>query len=236
MSNEMLLILNLIFLYSSVVIFYKYLGAKGLIYWTIFATIAANIEVLIMVEAFGMSQTLGNIMFATTFVVTDILSEIEGKKKANEAVKVGILTSLFFIMVTQFWLRFTPSSDDWAFSSIKTIFSSTPRVIFAGLGVYAIVQKLDIYLYHKWWDLTERIFGNKNSGLWIRNNGSTLISQLANAVLFTFMAFYGTYDMKTLVDICISTYVIFTVTSICDTPFVYLAKWLKENGKVYQEN
>lgn len=231
----MLLVLNLIFLYSSVVMFYKFLGAKGLMYWTVFATIAANIEVLIMVEAFGMSQTLGNIMFATTFVVTDILSELEGKKRANEAVKVGIITSLFFILVTQFWLRYTPSSEDWAFSSIKTIFSSTPRVIFAGLAVYAIVQRLDIFLYHKWWSVTEKIFGNKNGGLWIRNNGSTLVSQFVNAVLFTFLAFYGTYDMKTLTDICISTYVIFLITSICDTPFVYLAKWLKENGKVCQE-
>lgn len=228
MSNELLLVFNLLFLYTSVVLCYKYLGSKGLIYWTIFATITANIEVLIMVEAFGMSQTLGNIMFATTFVVTDILSELEGKESANEAVKVGIITSVIFILVSQFWLLFTPSGDDFAFGSMKTIFGNTPRLMFAGLLVYAIVQKLDIILYHKWWDLTEKYFKDKRKGLWIRNNGSTLISQLLNALLFTLFAFYGVYDNSVLFDIFVSSYVIFVVTSILDTPVVYIARAIRD--------
>lgn len=229
MNNEMLLILNLIFLYIAVLVFYKFLGSKGLIYWTMFATICANIEVLIMVDAFGMSQTLGNIMFATTFVVTDILSELEGKEKANEAVKIGIITSIMFILVSQFWLLFTPNSEDWAFESIKTVFHGTPRLMIAGIVVYAIVQKLDIYLYHKWWNITIKIFKDERKGLWIRNNGSTLISQLLNTFLFTVFAFYGVYDMKTLTNIFISSYIIFICTSLLDTPVVYIARMIKEN-------
>ncbi len=231
MSNEMLLVLNLILLYTTVLLCYKFLGANGLIYWTIFATITANIEVLILVNAFGLSQTLGNVMFATTFVVTDILSEVEGKEKANEAVKMGIISSIAFIIISQFWLLFTPNSQDWAFPSMKIVFSATPRIMFAGLIVYVIVQKLDIYLYHKWWSHTEKKFGNKRSGLWIRNNASTLISQLANSVLFTFIAFAGTFDFKTLVSICLTTYIIYVATSILDTPIVYLARRIKENRK-----
>lgn len=232
MSNELLLVLNLIFIYFSVLVFYRLLGKRGLVYWTVFATIAANIEVLIMVEAFGMHQTLGNVMFASTFLVTDILSEVEGKEEANLAVKTGIMTSIFFILVSQFWLMFSPSSDDFAFESIKTVFSSTPRLMLAGLGVYAVVQKIDIILYHKWWKFTDKYFKDHSRGLWIRNNGSTLISQLINAILFTTLAFYGVWDNKTLATVMLSSYLIFVATSLFDTPFVYLAKKMKERGKI----
>ena len=72
------------------VLAYKFLGKTGLYCWTVIATIAANIEVLIVVDAFGMEMTLGNILFASTFLVTDILSEKEGKKESQKAVIIGI--------------------------------------------------------------------------------------------------------------------------------------------------
>ena len=90
MNNELLLILSLVLIYTCVVLFYRFLGRSGLYCWTVLATIAANIEVLIVVDAFGMEQTLGNILFASTFLVTDILSETEGKRAANKAVLIGI--------------------------------------------------------------------------------------------------------------------------------------------------
>ena len=90
MNNELLLILSILFIYTCVVLFYRFLGKTGLYCWTVLATIAANIEVLIVIDAFGMEQTLGNILFASTFLVTDILSETEGRKYANTAVKIGI--------------------------------------------------------------------------------------------------------------------------------------------------
>lgn len=68
----------------------------------------ANIEVLILVHAFGMEQTLGNILFASTFLVTDILSELAGKKEADKAVNIGILTSVSFMILAQLWLLYQP--------------------------------------------------------------------------------------------------------------------------------
>ena len=81
MPNELLLILSLFFLFGSVLVFYRLFGKLGLYVWTVIATIAANIEVLILVDAFGLEQTLGNVLFATTFLVTDILSENHSKKE-----------------------------------------------------------------------------------------------------------------------------------------------------------
>lgn len=227
MNNEILLVLSLIVLYGAVLAMYRLFGKTGLYCCTVFATITANIEVLLMVEAFGMEQTLGNILFASTFLVTDILSENEGKKEAKTAVNIGIAVSLGFILVSQSWLLYTPAQSDWARESFEAIFSNTPRLMLVSLIVYAICQRFDVWAYHKWWALTEKKCGDKARFLWIRNNGSTILSQILNTLLYTFGAFWGMYDIGTLLSICISSYAIFIVTSLADTPAVYLARKIK---------
>ncbi len=229
MQNEIVLILSLITVYLSVLFFYRILGKTGLYVWTVIATICANIEVLILVDAFGMEQTLGNILFASTFLVTDILSEVAGKKEANMAVKVGILTSLSFIIISQSWFLYLPNANDWASPALYEIFSNTPRLLLVGIGVYAIAQVFDVWFYHFLWKKTEKHFGNSRQGLWIRNNGSTLISQALNTILFNFGAFWGVYDLNTILAISASCYVIFVVTSLIDTPVVYLARRMTPN-------
>ena len=82
--NEILLVASLFVIYGCVLLAYRLFGKSGLYCFTAIATITANIEVLIMVKAFGMEQTLGNILFASTFLVTDIISEIEGKKRPRK--------------------------------------------------------------------------------------------------------------------------------------------------------
>lgn len=231
MSNELLLLISLVGIYSMVLIWFYFFGDKGLYAFTVIATIAANIEVLILVKAFGLEQTLGNILFAATFVITDILSEISGKKKAQTAVNLGIMTSITFIVISQSWLLYTPAPTDFASPSIHTIFSNTPRLMLASLFVYAITQRFDVWAYHKIWEKTTKILKDKKKGLWIRNNGSTLFSQLLNTVLFTFIAFYNVYDMNTLLHIVLSSYIIFIVTSVADTPVIYIARYLAEKKK-----
>ncbi len=232
MTNEILLILNLIVIYGAVLIFYRLFGKAGIFAWTVFATITANIEVLLLVDAFGFEQTLGNIMFASTFVVTDILSENHGKKEANKAVGVGIAVSLMLIIITKFWLSFTPSANDFAYKGFEIVFSNTPRVLFAGFAVYAVAQAFDVWLYHRIWELTNRKSGDRKGFLWLRNNLATLISQLINAVLFNVLAFGGTYETATLLSIIASTYIIYIVAALLDTPVVYLARRLHQKGKI----
>ena len=227
MHNEILLIGSLILLFGGVLLFYYLFGTTGLYCWTVFATIAANIEVLILVEAFGMEQTLGNVMFASTFLVTDILSKVAGKKEANRAVRLGIFTSLFFILVSQLWLRFTPAETDFIMPHIQAVFSNTPRLMLASFLVYAICQQFDVWAYHKWWAFTTKKCGDSQRFLWVRNNGSTLISQFLNTLLFTLGAFWGVHDTPTLISIIASSYVIFVCTSLLDTPFIYLARKIK---------
>lgn len=231
MINEILLILSVPVIFGCLLLSLKLFGKSGLYVMTSIYTIAANIEVMILVNAFGVEQTLGNVLFAATFLITDILSECYGKKEANKAVNIGIFTSAVFIIISQSWLWFSPSVSDFVHPSIKVIFSNTPRMMISSLAVYAICQKLDVFLYHKWWALTEKLSGNKRSYLWVRNNGSTLLSQLINTVLFNVCAFAGVYDTKTLVSIIISGYVIYIITSLLDTPFVYAARKIYEKYK-----
>ncbi|MBD5465072.1 MAG: queuosine precursor transporter [Lachnospiraceae bacterium] len=228
MRNEILLIVSLLITFSAVIILLRLFKEQGLYLWTVIATIAANIEVLIVVNAFGMEMTLGNILFASTFLVTDILSELYGKKAAQTAVWLGIATSVAFIAISQSWLLYIPNENDFAMPSIRAVFSNTPRLMLVGIVVYVIVQLFDVWAYHKWWAFTNRKFGDKKKFLWLRNNGSTLVSQLLNTVLFTWGAFLGTHNTATLISIAVSSYVIFIVTSLLDTPFIYLARYIFE--------
>lgn len=223
-KNEILLLLSILIIYGSELVFLKLFGKQGLYCFTAIATIAANIEVLILVNAFGMEMTLGNVLFASTFLVTDIISEVYGKEDARKAVHIGIATSMIFIVFSQWWLLYTPSENDFAMGAMKTIFSNTPRLMITSMLVYAIVQEFDVWAYHKWWKFTEKKCGDSKKYLWVRNNGSTLLSQFLNDVLFTFGAFYGIHKVSTIWQIVLSSYVIFIVTSLADTPFVYLAR------------
>ena len=210
MPNELLLILSLLLTFSFVLAAFYFFKEQGLFLWTTIATIAANIEVLIIVNAFGMEMTLGNILFASTYL--------------------GIATSVIFICISQSWLLYTPNQNDFVMPSMKTIFSNTPRLMLVGILVYVIVQLFDVWLYHKWWDFTNRKWGDARRFLWLRNNGSTLVSQALNTILFNVGAFWGIYSAKTIVSIALSSYVIFLVTSLADTPFVYLARYLKDKN------
>ncbi|MDE6201099.1 MAG: queuosine precursor transporter [Clostridiales bacterium] len=222
--NELLLIVSVVFIYGVVLLAYQLFGKAGLYAVSAVATVFANIEVLIRINAFGMVQTLGNVLFASTFLVTDILSECEGKRAANKAVYIGLFATLFFLGLSASWLCFVPSSDDTLLPSFRAIFTATPRIVCASLIVYAVSQIFDVWLYHKWWAFTEKKFGDKKRFLWLRNNGSTLVSQLINSLLFTVLAFVGTCDFGTLMSIFGSGYVIFVFTSLLDTPILYLAR------------
>lgn len=234
--NELLLLGSVIVIYGLVLLSYKLFNKTGLYVMTVITTIIANIEVLILVDAFGLNQTLGNVMFASTYLITDILSENEGKKYANKAVWIGVFTSLVMLIFTQYMRLYIPAENDWATTYINEIFATTPRLILGSLSGYVVSQLFDVWLYHRWWKFTENKTGNKRKFLWLRNNGSTLISQLINTIIFTTISFGGWYDFNTLITIMISSYVIYVFTSLLDTPAVYIARKMKDKEVIKTNN
>ncbi len=232
MRNELLLILSVILIYGSVLLAYRLFSKAGLFAMTAIVTILANIEVLMLVEGFGMEQTLGNVMFASTYLVTDILSENEGKKCASKAVWIGVFSSLAMLVFTQLWLLYQKSPGDWAGEHITAIFSTTPRMLLASFAGYITSQRFDVWLYHKLWSITEKKSGDKVKFLWLRNNLATLISQIINTVVFTLIAFWGVYETGVLISVMLSSYVIYIFTSLLDTPAVYVARRWKRDNKI----
>lgn len=233
--NEFLLAISLFVSFGSVILFFRVFGKSGLFAWIGICAVFANIEVVILVRAFGMEQTLGNTLFASSFLATDILSEIYGKKNANKGVLVGIITTCLFIILSFMWQHYIPAKSDWAMPFVKQLFANTPRVLLASLSAYGISEAFDVWLYHKWWDLTEKKSGSKSKFLWFRNNFSTLISQLVNIVIFNFGAFLGVYKISELISITVACYVIYIITSLLDTPFIYFARKIAATKNLQKE-
>lgn len=228
MKNELLLLGSVIIIYGAVLLAYKLFGKTGMYIMTAIATILANIEVLLLIDGFGMQQTLGNVMFAATYLCTDILSENEGKKSAQKAVWIGVFTSVVMLLFTQYWLLYDYSANDIAGTHITAVFAKTPRLMLASFLGYSVSQRLDVWLYHKLWNITTDKTGDSRRFLWLRNNAATLISQIVNTVLFTTIAFAGVYDAKTLFTVMLSSYVIYIFTSLLDTPVVYWSRRIKQ--------
>ena len=231
-QNELVTLASVFAFFGGLVAFFRLFGKAGIFAWTVICTIAANIEVLILVHAFGMDTTLGNVIFASSFLATDMMSELYGKKEANRCVKIGIAANIAFILISQSWFLYIPANVPPAEGNlaepIRMVFKHTPRVMFASLAAYVVCEIYDVWAYHFIWRATERRGAGHRRFLWLRNNGSTLVSQLFNVLLFNIMAFAGVFPAETLRQVILEGYAIFVVTSLLDTPFLYWARHLAD--------
>ena len=226
--NEILFILSILFYLGGTLFAYKIFGKTGLYIWTAISAILANIEALKMVDMFGLSVTLGNALYASNFVVTDILSENHDKESANKAVNIGLFVTVIWVLATQLILMFEPNSIDFINRPLNEVFGFMPRIAMASIFTYAVAQKIDVVLYHKVWEKTNKIFKNSNKGLWLRNNISTLTSQFLDTLIFTLIAFAGTMSFKELMSLVFTTYVLKALVAVLDTPVLYIAKKMKK--------
>ena len=223
MNNELLWIILLLVNFIGILIAYRIWGSLGLFIWIPIAVITANIQVTKTIELFGLTATLGNIVYASSFLITDILSENYGKKEAQRAVVVGFFSLILFTLLMNMALWFQSSSEDFAHESMKVIFGFLPRITIASLLAYGISQTHDVWAFHFWkkkWPDTKY--------LWIRNNLSTMVSQLIDSVVFTLAAFAGVFPRGVLIEIMVSTYLLKFIVAALDTPFVYAGKILHQ--------
>ena len=236
MSNELIFILTVLIYLGSVLVLYKVFGKNGLFAFAIFGTLLGNIAVCKCVDIFGLSTTAGNVLYASTFLVTDILSEKYGRKDASRAVAYSFTIMVLWMLGTQMILLFTPNSNDYISENLAVVFGLVPRITFASLVGFVLSQNIDVFLYHLIWKRT----GNTSEKLWLRNNGSTLTSQAIDTVIFTTLAFWGVYPTGVFFSILITTYLFKAVVALMDTPFMYLARAIvpmnEENHNEEKEN
>lgn len=226
MNNNLLWLVLLLVNYIGITLSYKFFKKTGLFIWIAMAAIIANIQVIKTIEVFSYVTTLGNIIYGTSYLATDILNEKYGKKEAQKGVYIGIFILITVTVIMQICLLFKPLGGDAMAlensQALDVIFGFLPRITFASVLAYSISQLHDVWAYDKWRKKMPK-------HLWIRNNLSTLTSQLIDNVIFTFVAFYGVFDLKIIVEIFITTYIMKFIVAALDTPFIYLAKSMETN-------
>lgn len=227
MINELWWVLLLLLNFAAIMLAYRIWGKLGLFIWVPISVIVANIQVTKNVNLFGLEATLGNIVYSTSFLATDILSEAYGPKESRKAVAVGFFSLVSMTLFMQIALMFTPSASDIAQPALSQIFGLMPRIALGSLVAYLLSNMHDIYAFEFW---RKKKPGRKT--LWMRNNFSTMISQLIDSIVFTFIAFWGLYEITVWWQIVLTTYILKWIVALCDTPFMYLARHWMDSGVV----
>ena len=208
---------SMIACFSAVVLIEKLFKKEGLYVWISIATIIANIAVCKTINIASLTSTLGNIMFASNFLATDIISEKYGSNYSKKAIYMALFSVITFIISTQLMLLFIPAKEDIAQDAMKSLFSINLRVSISSIIMFILSNLLDIYLFDK---IKQKI-PNK---LWLRNNIATIVSNCSENFFFNFFAFVGIFNIKTILSIVLTVSIIETIIAICDTPFLYIAK------------
>lgn len=221
MLNEILWLALYLSNFIFVILAYKFWKREGLYIWIAIAIIAANIQVLKTIELFGFVFVLGNITYSSIFLATDILNERYGKKEATRGVYYGFFAMVAFTAIMFLTLQFSPHESDFSQSSLETIFSLLPRIAIASVIAFFISNLHDVWSYDKIKTAT------KGKKLWLRNNLSTMGSQLLDTAIFTLIAYYGIFETSIMIQIFLTTYIFKLLIALADTPFLYYAKSLK---------
>jgi len=226
MSNELLFIIQTIIGLAFTLVAFS-MGRNWLYGYIAVCIVLANIFVTKQITLFGIPATGGNVLYGSIFLATDLLAEHFGKREARQAILLGFGAALFYLIMSQFILKFSPSPDDWgAAEGMATIFDFAPAIVIASLMAYLISQFHDIWAFH--W-IREKTGGRY---LWLRNNGSTWVSQLIDSVVFSILAFLvlpilfpnaEALPFDIVVGIIISTYFLKILVAAIDTPFIYLS-------------
>jgi len=164
-------------------------------------------------------QSVGLLAYPITFLVTDIISEIYGRTKANQVVTSGLVASLFMLMIVTIsdFIPMAPWSpvDSVTFHSV---FGLSGAAVFSSMMAYLFAQFIDIRIFHFWKNLTN------GKHLWLRNNLSTIFSQFIDtfSVLFLLCSF-GVIDWERFSLLLLNGFLFKVFFAAFDTPFFYLA-------------
>ncbi len=171
--------------------------------------------------SFNFVLSVGIIPYPITFLCTDLISEIYGKNKANQVVIAGFITSLFILLIMTIAnmveaVSWSPVNQE-TFNQVFGLF--TPAVI-ASLLAYLVAQFIDIRVFHFWKNLTE------GKHLWLRNNGSTIFSQLIDtSLVLLVLCVFGVVSWDKFNDLFLNGFTFKLIFALADTPFFYLGVW-----------
>lgn len=166
--------------------------------------------------------SVGILPYPITFIVTDIISEIYGKRRANQVVAMGFVASLFTLAIIIVANYATATSwspiDNPTFTKV---FGFTFIAVGASMAAYLSAQFIDVQLFHFWKKLTN------GKHLWLRNNGSTFASQFIDTLMILLiLCYFEVIEWKYFYGLLINGFLFKLLVALLDTPFVYFFVWL----------
>lgn len=165
----------------------------------------------------------GIICYWITFPITDVVSEVYGKKNAQLLVWMGFITNVIILGLTTWAIHLPPHEVYENQESFATVLGSVPIIVLASLSAYLTAQTHDVWAYHFW----KRVTGGRH--MWLRNNLSTITSQFLDSLVFNGIAFFifGNWTLSTFITATLGYWALKLVIAVLDTPLVYvLHKWV----------
>ena len=224
-NQELLWFATLILDLSCTIILYRIFGKAGLQIAIAVAILLANLQGPKLTVIFGVQTSLGVIFYSSIFFATDVLSENYGKAEANKAVRMGFAVSIIVLLMLSLALLYQPSDrpETAEFSrsihnAFATILNFTPRFVVGSLLAYYISQSFDVWAFHRIRQFTGERW------LWLRNNLSTMTSQLLDTAIYSLVTWWGIVDLRTALQLGAAKYVFKLLIAAIDTAFLYWAK------------
>ncbi len=240
-NTEVVWFIMLILCFLSILVFLRLFGYVGLYVYSAIAIIAANIQVLKQANFNFFSSinekiipfyepspiALGTILFASTFLCTDILSEYYGKEKARKNVLIGFCSFFLMTILMLVTIGIQPAEDEWVSmvqESLAILFTPMTSIFVASMIAYLISQYFDIWFF----SYLKTVSSNKF--LWLRNNVSTAVSSLIDNTIFSIFAWIilnpNPFPLSDVImTFILGVYLLRIFIAILDTPFIYLAKY-----------
>jgi uncharacterized integral membrane protein (TIGR00697 family) len=164
------------------------------------------------------------VWYPLTFLITDIVSEIYGARRARLLVIAGFAMSLVLLAASLTGIALPTAPVYPLGEAYAGVFGPVWRLLFASMAAYLLAQMIDVQLFHFW----RRVTGGRH--LWLRNNGSTMVSQLVDSITVNFIFLYKNPDVfrgtpGDLLGIVLAVYAVKVVVAAADTPFCYLGVW-----------
>ena len=176
-----------------------------------------EIEIWIpIIGVYTFQQSVGLLPYPITFIVTDIISELYGKKKANQVVTAGLVASLFMLLIVTVSDR-VPSAPFGIGSDVfSQVFGLSSAAVFASMMAYLFAQYIDVRLFHFWKNLT------KGKHLWLRNNASTMFSQFVDTfIVLCLLCYFNVIAWEIFGQLLLNGFLFKVVFAALDTPIIY---------------